>query len=249
MFTVRLVPLSPPFRWFMSMTFPIVSGLLMDCGVAAYAEETERRRSIEPYVSGFITRSAPISAGLSLGGDDIPATTLTGSSGGGMKVGAFFKPFHYAFGAELEVFGHGGNVTAPMTTNGGVTRFTNQNLTMVNTMVNLLARYPGDFIQPYVGFGPGLSIAILDGKTQTATGPREGSSSLVGLAFQGIAGTRLNLTKHIFVFGEYKYFVGQADEGRSEEEEQQCRDTGNCPPIYKFDYETHYVTVGVGFSF
>ncbi len=74
-------------------------------------------------------------------------------------------------------------------------------------MVNLLARYPGDTIQPYVGAGIGVSVAQLrDVNFQTKSGAMTGKAGYVAFAYQFLAGVRAYVQKTVFLFCEYRYF-------------------------------------------
>lgn len=233
-----------PFLWLILITLPFGAGVIFILVPPADAQDSDELRLGEPYVSAFLTRSSPIGGDISFRGDEIPSLSIDGGTGGGLKVGAYVRPYKRVFGAELDIFGNGGNLTAPRTTNGGATRFVDQNLTLINALLNVLARYPGDLIQPYVGAGAGISLGIFDGDIQSAAG-RHGSYSTIGFAAQGLAGVRLKLTEHFFGFAEYKYFVALFDT-------KECQGTGEqeqCRPFYKFDYQSNYATVGVGFTF
>lgn len=65
--------------------------------------------------------------------------------------------------------------------------------------VNLLARYPGSLLQPYVGVGLGGNVAIL----------REGSGNVKDADFapalNALAGLRVMIIDQIGIFAEYKY--------------------------------------------
>jgi opacity protein-like surface antigen len=214
--------------------------------IAGFPTETEAQdvgtdRGVEFYVAGFATRSSPTSSNIFLNGDKIPQTHFDASTGGGAKLGAFIRPFNFAFGGEFEIFGNGGKITSPITTQGGITRFTNQNLNMTNLMFNFIARYPGDFIQPYIGMGVGLSLVSLDGITKASTGTRTRTEDTGGVAWQAIAGIRLNVTRHIFGFTEYKHFSSTSGS-------DECSDPSDCP-VHQLDYQSHYVSVGVGVRF
>ena len=211
----------------------------------SYAQEREEQRFAEPFVSAFITQSHPTRGTYSYLEDEIPSLTIGSGTGGGFKAGAYARPYNYAFGAEFEGFLHGGTLSAPQTTIGGVTRFANQDFTMVNGMFNFLARYRGDFIQPYVGAGVGLTAIFTDGLAQSAGGLQSGSHGLLGGAAQAIVGARLVVTQHIYFFAEYKYLVSFSDLDHCESDEK----NDDCRVLNQLDYQSHYTTVGIGFSF
>ena len=230
---------------FLSLTISFLGALLGENISKSYAQESEGQRFAEPYVSAFITRSHPTSGTYSYQEDQIPSLSIGSETGGGFKVGAYARPYNYAIGAELEGFIHGGTLSAPQTTISGVTRFANQDFTMVNGMVNILARYRGDFIQPYVGGGVGLTGVFTDGPAQSAGGLQSGSHGLLGFAAQAIAGARLVVTQHIYFFAEYKYLMSYSELDHCESE----KENDNCRVLNQLNYQSHYTTVGIGFSF
>jgi len=229
------------FLWFLSVTVSFLGPLLAE-GVSRAQEEPE----FKPYVSAYLVRSQPTGGNYFYLEDHIPSLTVESGTGGGAKLGAYIHPFSYALGLELEAFAHDGKLSAPHTTQGGVTRFANQGFTMVNVMGNLLLRYPGDLLQPYVGGGVGLAWLFTHGEVQSKGGLQSGSHGLSGFAAQAIAGTRLVLTEHIFMFAEYKYLVASMNLDHCSDQD---RKAAPCPVLNELhDFATHYMSVGIGFS-
>lgn len=233
--------------WFIILNLPI----LIVCPIAELdAAETEE--SAEPlpkewYLSGFLMRSYPIGGTLKFDGDKIPDTRFDSATGGGLKIGAF-PSSKSVFGAEVELSGHGGSITAPQTVFGNTVRSAQLNMTVFNFMGNALARYPGDVIQPYAGVGLGLSILGTDGRTQSSAGVRE-PDSLVGLTVQGIIGVRLLVTNHLFGFAEYKPALLFGKEGDGCGSGKYRRTNCTPRPTHNLNSQSHYVAVGVGFRF
>lgn len=232
---------------FLSLTISFLGALIGENISKSYAQESEEQRFVEPYVSAFMTRSQPTRGTYSYLEDGIPSLTVGSGTGGGFKVGAYARPYNYAFGAELEGFVHGGTLSAPQTTITGVPRFVNQDFTMVNGMVNVLARYRGDFIQPYTGLGFSLTGVFTDGQAQSAGGLQSGSHGLLGFAGQAIAGARLVVTQHFYFFAEYKYLVSYSNNDHCGSEKES--EASNCRVLNQLSYQSHYTTVGIGFSF
>ena len=238
--------------WFIVLNVPI----LLVCPIAEL-DEAEAEEAAEPlrrewYVSGFLTHSYPIGSLLKVEGDKIPATTFDEAIGGGLKIGGF-PSFKSVFGAEVEVSGHGGTITAPPTRVGNRVRSAQLDTTLFNFMVNALARYPGDIIQPYAGVGLGLAILGLDGHTQSSTGILE-PDGFAGFALQGIIGVRLIVTNHLFGFVEYKpaLFTGkEGDRCTTCSRYGGCRKIANCttPPLHSLNFQSHCVAVGIGVRF
>ncbi len=238
-------------RWFIVLNLP----MLVVCPIAgldaAEAEETAESLPREWYASGFLMRSYPIDSTLKFDGDKIPDTTFHGAMGGGLKIGVF-PSSKSVFGAEVELSGHGGSITAPQTVVGNTVRSARLDTTVFNFMVNALVRYPGDLIQPYTGVGLGFSIIQTDGHTQNSTGIGE-PDSLSGLAVQGIIGVRLLVTNHLFGFAEYKpmLFFGKEGDGCTVCSRYGCRKKANCTPrpTHSLDSQSHCVLAGIGFRF
>jgi opacity protein-like surface antigen len=217
---------------------------------AAEAEESAEPLPKEWYVSGFLTRNYPIGSTLKFNGDKIPDSSVNGATGGGLKIGVF--PSHKSvFGAELELSGHGGSITAPQTVVGNRVRSAQLDTTVFNFMVNTLVRYPGDFIQPYSGIGVGFSVLGLDGYTQSSAGIRE-PNTVPGFTLQGIIGVRLHVTNRLFGFAEYKptLFFGKEGDGCGRSGRYSYRDPNCRPnPTHSLNYQSHHASVGIGFRF
>lgn len=114
---------------------------------------------------------------------------------------------------------------------------------MLNSVFNLLARYLGDTIQPYIGAGIGVSVAQLrDINFQTRSGAMTGKGSDVPFAYQFLAGVRAYVQKKVFLFGEYKYF-GSSYDWKSE---TASRGAG---PTTSLTFHTHLAIAGLGVSF
>ena len=232
---------------------------MMVCPVAgldaAEAEESAEPLAKEWYVSGFLLRSYPIDSLLKVKGDKIPDTRFDGSIGGGLKIGGF-PSSKSVFGGEVEVSGYGGTITAPHTVVGNRVRSAQLDTTVFNFMVNALARYPGDFIQPYAGVGLGFSVLDMDGHTQSSSGIRD-PDGFAGLALQGIIGVRLLVTNQFFGFAEYKPALFTGEEGdrcitcSGGRYYRSCRRIPNCttPPRHSLYFQSHCVAVGIGFRF
>jgi hypothetical protein len=119
---------------------------------------------------------------------------------GGLKVGSYFG--NSPFGIEAEGYYSqlsvptqtgvvsGGGVAVPLVWNGGTGH-------VWTTAANLLVRYPGAKIQPYVGVG-GAFVYYWD-SFRSATAP--------GLNL--LAGVRAKITDDISLFGEFKYLYAR----------------------------------------
>lgn len=68
--------------------------------------------------------------------------------------------------------------------------------------LNLMFRYPGNRLQPYIGIGPGIFIATIKDPAVTQ-GDNSQSSTKLGL--NALIGVRYFLTRHVSAFAEGKY--------------------------------------------
>lgn len=131
-------------------------------------------------------------------------TRISNGVGAGIKVGVFPRYFQDVIGIELESFGHGSEISlcaSPVST--GISIGTN--IWVLNSMMNLILRYPGKSFVPYVGIGGGLSDGVLVDADVSGRLDKnfEGSWTLGSQFFGGVQG---NLSEEYFLFGEYKYF-------------------------------------------
>ncbi|MEO5956916.1 MAG: hypothetical protein ABIR36_14675, partial [Nitrospiraceae bacterium] len=102
-------------------------------------------------LSGHVMGLFPQDKDLSVGGSRIPHTDVRGTIGAGIKFDAYPWFTRKILGAEIEAFGLGGSVRAPRTTSGSGTTQAQGSLITLNTMYNVMLRYPGETIQPYIG--------------------------------------------------------------------------------------------------
>lgn len=158
-------------------------------------------------------------------GTEVSDQSLKSSFLFGGKVGHFFSRYKW-FGVEAEIFNTTPHIkqqpvtltspTPPTFTPAGggapVTLPTNQFSTIgsfqgahfrVLTLapLNFVFRYPGHRLQPYVAVGPGVFFGKIS--TAVTAGPDSQSSTTLGLNTQ--VGLRYHLTRHVSMFGEWKY--------------------------------------------
>jgi opacity protein-like surface antigen len=228
-----------------------MSGLtLVDRPVAWAEEQTDasnphrESRKTEIYISPYVLGTIPVDKNLSESGNGFPTQTYQGTNinssiGAGVKAGAFPGFAAGILGLEGEIFGHGGKLKTP----DGAFPSADAKLTVVNFMLNVLARYPGDILQPYIGAGIGVSYAKLgDLNLQSSTGTSTGEARDAFFAYQFLAGARAYVHKNVYLFGEYKYF-GSTYNWESEVS------GGGAGPDTSLNFRTHIVAGGVGISF
>jgi len=145
----------------------------------------------------------PSNQGLSAQGMNPPDTSISNGVGAGIKVAVFPHYFGDIIGIELESFGHGSEITFSSVTSPGSPASTN--IWVFNSMVNLICRYPGNALVPYIGIGGGLSDGVLTHANIPGRSDQdfEGSWTFGSQFFGGVQG---DLTERLFLFSEYKYF-------------------------------------------
>ena len=197
-------------------------------------------KKVDLYLSGHLFGLLPQDKDLSVGGNRIPNTDVRGAIGAGIKFDAYPWFTKKLLGAEIEAFGLGGSVRAPRITSGSGTTQAQGSLIAVNTMYNLMLRYPGKTIQPYIGIGAGTSTGILHSVNITSGNVGlTGSSADFSFAYQFLGGVRTFVTERLFVFGEHKYFVTQ----------YRWDSDGAGNQRIKLDFQTHIISGGLGWSF
>lgn len=211
---------------------------------ATSPDATPQDAKHEFYVSVYVQGSRPLNRPVRLQEDPFTNTDVQGGLGGGLKVG-FFPAFAGRFvGLEADLSGLDGKVNAPVATTGGVTRSANFRLQSVNVMANVLLRYPGETIQPYIGIGAGLSGGFArDLNLQHSTfGTVHENAADGAFAYQILGGVRANVTERMFLFTEYKYFVANY------QWESEIAN-GARGPSFTMNYRAHILSGGIGFTF
>jgi len=135
-----------------------------------------------------------------------PDTNVGNGVGAGLKVAVFPVLARGFLGIELESMGNSSNLSAPLTTGPGAGTVGRTNLWVFNSMANLILRYPGLPVIPYVGVGGGLSQGVLSSANIPGRSDQDFESSAT-FGYQFFGGLQSNVTKRIFLFGEYKYLA------------------------------------------
>ena len=81
--------------------------------------------------------------------------------GAGLKAGIFPAALHRVVGFEIDSNMHGGALSFPNIAHGRSNETGRSDLLMINTTFNLILRYPGERIRPYIGGGIGWSHGTL----------------------------------------------------------------------------------------
>ncbi|MFI5223277.1 MAG: outer membrane protein [Nitrospirales bacterium] len=189
-------PFSLVFPVFLSLSAVIVVVLLQP-GLVVAAE------TVDVNIGLYTLGSFPSNQGLYAQGANPSDTRITNGVGAGIKVAVFPHYFGSIIGIELESFGHGSEIAFSSSTSVGSTASTN--LWVFNSMANLILRYQGKTLVPYIGVGGGLSDGMLTHAEIPGRSDRDFEGSWT-FGYQFLGGVQGNLTEKVFLFSEYKYF-------------------------------------------
>ena len=166
-------------------------------------------RSLHPYIGLYGGLTSPERLQEVRGTGDLSAVKLTDlalarSAIFGGKLGLFPSPKSW-LGIETEFFYTNPHIKQQdITFSGAVptttTNFAGAHVRVATWALNLIARYPGERVQPYVGVGPGIFWGRMSGPVAEL-----GTGSDTSLGLNALGGVRLLLTQRLAVFGEYKY--------------------------------------------
>jgi opacity protein-like surface antigen len=182
------------------------------------------------HLSGYLLGSWPRDQSLFNQGSTVPASIRPGL-GAGLKIGLFPHATRRMLGIEIDSTGHSGALSFPNTANGQNNGTGRSNLLLLNTMVNLVLRYPGEVVTPYIGIGGGWSHGILLNPNIAGRADKDFDAARA-LGYQYLAGAQIMVSSKAFVFGEYRYFSANYHwEGLA------------------VDFRAHYGLFGVGLRF
>ncbi len=155
-------------------------------------------------LAGYLLGSWPRDQQLFNQGSTVSASIQPGI-GAGVKIGLFPHATRRMLGIEIDSYGHGGALSFPNTANGQNNGTGRSNLLVLNTMLNLVLRYPGEMVTPYIGLGGGWSHGTLLNPNITGRADKDFDSARA-LGYQYLAGAQVLVSPKVFVFGEYRYF-------------------------------------------
>ena len=224
--------------------FVIASLLALLAPIVLFAPKTYA----ESYVAGQfgVTFPQSLSNGTvtqdGLGGLDISDQPLKSSAMVGAKLGHYFTKTRW-LGLET-----GLSYTTPHVKEGSVTfsgpggSLTTPTLSGLSQRVviwdtDVIFRYPGYRLQPYIGVGPSLFFASLNGPTA----PPGQSSTAIGFNAEG--GARYYLTRQWTLFGEGKYSSVRMNYSSNHSDP-------NADPFgFRADYSAFTLSLGVSYHF
>jgi opacity protein-like surface antigen len=182
----------------------------------------------------------------------------------GGKVGFFFEPpvLGGNFGLELEAYHFRPDIetqTVSLSSGGSTAKFRLIGADLDVTVIGLNGLYrlplsrsdefPQGRIHPYAGIGLGAFIAHLESRTSVLDVNTNFSDTDVKPGFQALAGVRFFLTRHLALFGEYRFVL--TDDFRFNLISQQGTVGGVGPALQiskrEFNLTTHMLQAGVAY--
>ena len=162
--------------------------------------------------------------------------------GAGFKIGVFPSALNRIVGLEMDSNIHGTALSFPNIANGRTNETGRSDLLMINTTFNVILRYPGERLRPYIGGGIGWSHGTLLNPNIAGRDDKDFDSARA-FTYQFLGGAQVVLTPHlslfnvqrdiaVFLYGEYRYVsLNYHWEGLA------------------VDFRTHYALLGVGLRF
>jgi len=152
----------------------------------------------------------------------------------GVKAGYFFPRDWNWLGVEFEFYHSDANIERQgITAAAPILGATQQNgftprvgLTTNNMVINVILRYPGERVQPYVGVGGGLGQSLL----RTAPSDQTAFYPVLNM----LVGVNISVTKHVGFFTEYKHTSGSPEFSETQ---------------FKADLRTNWFMGGVAYHF
>ncbi len=192
-------------------------------------------------LSGYSLGDWPRDQDIYNQGTVVPASIQPGF-GAGLKVGLFPAALKNTVGLEIDSNLHGTALSFPNIANGRNNETGRSDLLIINTTFNLILRYPGEKIRPYIGAGIGWSHGTLLNPNIAGRDDKDFDSARA-FTHQFLGGAQVMLKPHvplfntqrtvaIFLFGEYRYLSSDYHwEGLA------------------VDFRTHYGLLGIGLRF
>jgi len=192
-------------------------------------------------VSGYALGSWPRDQDIFNQGTTAGASIQQGF-GAGVKAGLFPAALHRVVGLELDSNVHGAALSFPNVANGQNHGTGRSDLLIINTTFNMILRYPGDRVRPYIGGGIGWSHGTLLNPNIAGRDDKDFDSARA-FTYQFLGGAQILLSPKVrlfgkdrpysfFMFGEYRFLSSHYHwEGLA------------------VDFRTHYGLLGAGLRF
>lgn len=162
--------------------------------------------------------------------------------GAGLKAGLFPTALHRVLGLEIDSNVHSGAFSFPNLLNGQNNGTGHSDLLIINTIFNLVLRYPGEIVRPYIGIGLGWSHGTLLNPNIAGRNDKDFDSARA-FTHQFLGGVQVLLSPKVFLFGEYRdYSIFLFGEYRSVSSNYHWDELA-------VDFRAHYSLLGVGLRF
>lgn len=220
-------------RLIIPLTLLLICLCLRDVAIAAAFGDVE--------LSAYALGAWPRDVDVFNQGTTVPASIQEGF-GAGLKAGLFPAVLHRVVGIELDSNIHGAAISFPNVANRQNHGTGRSDLLMINTTFNLILRYPGERIRPYIGVGVGWSHGTLLNPNIAGRDDKDFDTARA-FTHQFLGGAQVVLSPHvslfntqrpvaIFLYCEYRYLSSDYHwQGLA------------------FDFRTHYGLVGAGLRF
>lgn len=192
-------------------------------------------------LSGYTLGTLPGNQDLFNQGTSVSASAQQGF-GAGFKIGVFPAVLKRIVGLEMDSNIHDTALSFPNIANGRKNETGRSDMLMINTTFNLILRYPGERLRPYIGAGIGWSHGTLLNPNIAGRDDKDFDSARA-FTHQFLGGAQVVLKPQLtlfnkqrdmafFLFGEYRYLSSNYHwEGLAA------------------DFRTHYGLLGVGLRF
>lgn len=137
-------------------------------------------------------------------GTTVPASIQHGF-GGGLKVGLFPAALRRVVGLEIDSNIHGGALSFSNIAKGRIGEIGRSDLLLFKTTFNLVFRYPGEIVRPYIGVGIGWATSVLLNPNIAGRDDQDFDDTRA-FGHQFLGGSQLLLSPKVFLFAEYRYF-------------------------------------------
>lgn len=173
-------------------------------------------------------------------------TTVHGSTqegfGAGLNAGLFPAALHRVVGLEIDSNVHSGSISFPNLLSGQNNGTSHSDLLIINTTFNMVLRYPGEKVRPYIGIGLGWSHGTLLNPNIAGRNDQDFDSARA-FTHQFLGGAQILLSPKVFLFGQYRdYSVFLFGEYRYVSSNYHWDKLA-------IDFRTHYGVMGVGLRF
>lgn len=181
-------------------------------------------------LSGYVLGSWPRDQDI-FNQQTIVSASIQQGFGAGFKVGLFPSALHKLVGLEIDSNIHGTALSFLNIAHGETGETGRSDLLISNTTFNLILRYPGETIHPYIGVGAGWSTGMLLNPNIAGRDDRDFDAAYA-FVHQFLGGAQVFLTPKVFLFSEYRYASSTYHWDR-----------------LAVDFRTHYGLLGAGLRF